>query len=119
MKKIESFLEVLKRESLFIDCFKCKEDVFLNFTEPLNEAIDIVFAVYANENYEGNAIVVYYDNRDDQYYEVNGSHCSCYGLENQWTPEVIDPMYLEQRILKGHFYDGNIIRERYLEFIKE
>lgn len=25
--------------------------------------------------------------KEDKLYEVHGSHCSCYGLEGQWSPE--------------------------------
>jgi hypothetical protein len=25
--------------------------------------------------------------KDGKLWEVNGSHCSCYGLEGQWQPE--------------------------------
>jgi len=51
---------------------------------PVTDA-DIVVAVYESESYEGNAFVLY--QKDGKLYEVNGSHCSCYGLENQWKPE--------------------------------
>jgi len=46
---------------------------------------EIVFATYDREDYEGAALVVF--RRDGVLYEVNASHCSCYGLEDQWKPE--------------------------------
>lgn len=36
-------------------------------------------------SYCGDAFVLF--ERDGKLYEVNGGHCSCYGLEGQWTPE--------------------------------
>lgn len=45
----------------------------------------ILFASYADGGYDGDATVVF--ERDGKLFEVNGSHCSCYGLEDQWIPE--------------------------------
>lgn len=46
---------------------------------------EVLLAVYIQESYEGAAFVLY--RRNGVLYEVNGSHCSCYGLEGQWKPE--------------------------------
>jgi hypothetical protein len=46
---------------------------------------EILWAAYETPCYEGYAMVVF--KRDDKLYEVNGSHCSCMGLEGQWSPE--------------------------------
>jgi len=43
------------------------------------------FAAYSTPAYEGYALVVF--ERDGLLWEVNGSHCSCMGLEGQWQPE--------------------------------
>lgn len=45
----------------------------------------IIFAAYGTPSYEGYAFVVY--EQDGQLFEVNASHCSCFGLEDQWAPE--------------------------------
>ena len=45
----------------------------------------IFYAVYEAPSYEGWAWVLF--ERDGKLYEVSGSHCSCYGLEGQWSPE--------------------------------
>jgi len=45
----------------------------------------ILYADYTYESYSGSAFVLY--EQDGKLYEVNGSHCSCYGLEGQWEPE--------------------------------
>lgn len=46
---------------------------------------DILVASYAAGNYDGAAFVLF--RKGDKLYEVNGSHCSCFGLEDQWEPE--------------------------------
>lgn len=59
------------------DDFKVADDF------PTDE--QIIYAHYEAEGYEGSSFVLF--ERDGKVYEVNGSHCSCYGLEGQWTPE--------------------------------
>lgn len=46
----------------------------------------ILHAVYNTEPYEGSAFVLF-KGKGGKLYEVNGGHCSCYGLEGQWKPE--------------------------------
>jgi hypothetical protein len=46
---------------------------------------EVLIAIYTYEDYWGSAFVLF--ERDGKLYEVNGSHCSCYGLETQWEPE--------------------------------
>lgn len=46
---------------------------------------EILVAEYTYEDYSGSALVLY--ERGGRLYEVQGGHCSCYGLEDQWSPE--------------------------------
>jgi hypothetical protein len=46
---------------------------------------EIIIADYTYEDYSGAAFVLY--EQDGKLFEVNGSHCSCHGLEGQWDPE--------------------------------
>ena len=46
---------------------------------------EILVALYDGGSYDGLAFVLFH--RDGKLYEVHGSHCSCYGLEGQWSPE--------------------------------
>ena len=47
---------------------------------------EVIFAAYGGGGYDGTAIVVW--ERDGKLYEMNGSHCSCYGLdESMGGPE--------------------------------
>jgi hypothetical protein len=56
----------------------------------------IVFASYGGGSYDGDAMVVY--ERDGALYEVNGGHCSCYGLEGQWKPDETSREALRMRL---------------------
>lgn len=51
---------------------------------PISDA-DVIVAAYGGGAYEGAAFVLF--KHDGKLYEVNGSHCSCFGLEGQWNPE--------------------------------
>ena len=80
----------------------------------------ILLASYGYENYEGSAFVLF--ERDGKLYEVNGSHCSCYGLseqsysgleytDTQWQPEETTLESLRHRLEEGKLgkesYYGN------------
>ena len=75
----------------------------------------VFFATYdLSEAYSGAAGVVWYD--AGKYYLLQGSHCSCYGLEETgWTPEEFDSKelflkYLEKvKYISGmkYSYDGS------------
>jgi hypothetical protein len=56
---------------------------------------EIIYAVYDRPDYEGWAQVIFV--RDGKLYEAHGSHCSCYGLEDQWAPEETLPIALLSR----------------------
>lgn len=66
------------------------EDGFIDQWDLSNElkqeiaALNIIIAAYEYECYSGDAFVLY--EKDGKLYEVNDSHCSCFGLQN-WEPE--------------------------------
>lgn len=49
---------------------------------------EYIYARYLYESYDGSADVIFY--RDGKWFYNGGSHCSCYGLEDQWEPEEVD-----------------------------
>jgi len=63
------------------------------------EDINILFASYTYEDYSGDAFVLF--EKNGKLYEVNGGHCSCYGLEGQWEPEETTLEAIEHRLTKG------------------
>ncbi len=73
------------------------------------EGATVLLASYTYEDYSGDAFVLF--ERGGKFYEVNGSHCSCYGLSEssysgdtttQWQPEETTVEALRHRLEKGH-----------------
>lgn len=62
------------------------------------DSLDIICAAYNCETYEGDAFVLF--RKDGKLYEVNDSHCSCYGLQD-FEPEETTK---EALLLKGEDY---------------
>lgn len=67
----------------------------------------VIVAAYEYESYEGYAYVLY-RGTDGCLYEVNGSHCSCRGLEGQWAPEKTTTEALAMR--KGFWTSAEVQR---------
>ena len=57
-----------------------------NIDDPYLEGVEILLASYTYKYYVGDAFVLFL--KDGKLYEVNGSHCSCYGLEAKIIMEV-------------------------------
>ena len=93
---------------MLIDGFNNVQDIFDNFCpyteEDPNRDINILIAIYELPAYEGYAFVLF--EKDGQLFEVNGSHCSCYGLEGQWEPEETTLEALKYRIENGTLFYG-------------
>lgn len=66
------------------------------------QGINIIYAWYEYANYSGAAFVLF--EKGGELFEVNGSHCSCYGLEGQWGPEETSLEAIEHRIKNGDSY---------------
>jgi len=81
--------------SLSWENLKGKEALQKDFEFTLTDE-KIIFASYTYECYSGNAYVLF--KQDGKLYEVFGSHCSCYGLEDQWKPEELNFDYIPERI---------------------
>lgn len=73
------------------------------------EGVTVLLASYGTPSYEGYAFVLF--ERGGKLYEVNGAHCSCYGLEGQWEPEETTVETLRHRLENGALgsssYDEN------------
>lgn len=66
---------------------------------------EVLLASYTYADYEGDAFVLF--RKGDKLYEVNGGHCSCYGLEGQWEPEETNVEALRHRLENGNLgYEG-------------
>jgi hypothetical protein len=60
----------------------------------------VVFAGYECPGHEGYADIIFV--REGKFYHVQGSHCSCYGLENQWLPEEMPLLALRHIVETGY-----------------
>lgn len=81
--------------------------------DPKYQGLDVLFASYCQGNYSGDAFVLF--RKDGKLYEVNGGHCSCYGLEGQWDPEETSIEALRKRLddgsLGAYDYCGNVFAD--------
>ena len=108
--------------SKYIGWFANKRDVEREFHLGENslDSVNILLAWYGGGDYDGAAFVLF--ERDGTLYEANGSHCSCYGLEDQWEPEETLVEALVHRIENGHlgrdaYYDEGCFGNDLLEIL--
>lgn len=87
---------------MYVGDFEDKQDVESQFELEAGELRDafILLAWYGGGCYDGSAFVLF--ERGGKLYEVNGGHCSCYGLEGQWDPEETSAEAIVHRITQGH-----------------
>lgn len=71
----------------FNNLFQNPQAIAQEFNTPFNPEHLILYADYCYEDYSGSAYVLGYNVRTETFFEVHGSHCSCYGLEEQWSEE--------------------------------
>ena len=94
-----------RRNKMYLENFSNLDDVLREFCVPKEDNnINVLLAVYTYEDYDGSAFVLF--ERNGVLYEVNGSHCSCYGLEEQWAPEETSVEALRHRIHDGNLGSG-------------
>jgi hypothetical protein len=91
---------------MFIENFKDVQDMADNFAVPVEtfDGMNILIAWYGYGSYCGASFVLY--EKDDKLYEVNGSHCSCNGLEQQWEPEETSWEALKWVLEEGSKFDS-------------
>jgi hypothetical protein len=88
--------------------FSDLRDVFQKFNVSASDVFPtergMLVASYNVEGYEGSAFVLF--RHKGVLYEVHGSHCSCYGLEDQWKPEVTSWKAIALRVKNDHSIYG-------------
>lgn len=103
-------------KAVYAGSFDSKSDVEKEFGASL-DGCNVLFAAYDTPSYEGYAWVLF--RKDRKLYEVNGSHCSCYGLEGQWDPEEVSKEALKHRIKEGHLgYAFGMVSEEVKKWLK-
>lgn len=101
--------------------WNCKEDVARDFSVDVEALGNVLFAWYGYGDYDGSAFVL--TEIDGKLYEVNGGHCSCHGLEDQWSLEETSVEALAHVLKEGYrfssYYEGGdearAALERYLK----
>jgi hypothetical protein len=96
------------------DSWSNENDVAKDFADNSVLDFNIFIAAYYQGSYEGSAYVL--AGKDGILYEVEASHCSCYGLEESWKPTVVTVEYLKNRLEKGRF-DGDEITNLVRQFV--
>ena len=84
--------------------FDDQANVLSAFREAANtlDGAELLYACYESYGDDGSAMVVF--RKDGKLFIVSGGHCSCYGLEDQWSAE---PITLEAlRTFKHDSYEG-------------
>ena len=96
----------------YLGDWDCREDLENDFEIKLNEDINIIVACYVN--YSGQAIVLF--ERNNKVYFVEGSHCSCYGLEGQWNEEEVNKEFINLKSSKGKWvYEYEKLNNEFIE----
>lgn len=77
----------MSADPAYVGGFADKEAILREFSIDSKElrGAKVHLAWYGYGYYDGEACVIF--ERAGKLYEVNGSHCSCNGLEGQWSPE--------------------------------
>jgi hypothetical protein len=75
------------RNDWFEQKYDCEKGEYKPYEYPAEFPTEdeLLFASYGGGSYEGDASIVW--KRDGKFYEAHGSHCSCYGLEGQFSAE--------------------------------
>ena len=95
------------QNSVYIDGWNGLEDMLIDFEIEASalEGFNIIVAAYdTSGSYSGDAFVLL--EKEGKYYEVNGAHCSCYGLEGQFNLEESAEEALKFRYDSDFSYGG-------------
>ena len=87
-------------ENVYVGNWSCLEDMLKDFCidKSVVEGFEVLYAWYEYEDYSGSAFVLL--KKGDTLYEVNGSHWSCYGLEEQFELEETN---IEALLKRQHY----------------
>lgn len=99
---------------MYQENFKNWQDVQSEFRTETPEPDEVILAYYETPGYEGSAFVAY--RNGDKYYIVEGSHCSCNGLEYSWYPEEYDSLDALKKVFERRdpYFLSDEIKKRIL-----
>ncbi|MDE2101752.1 MAG: hypothetical protein KGL39_31185 [Patescibacteria group bacterium] len=89
--------------SAYLENFSDRKSIEDAYQCEIPAEAEILLAWYGYGDYCGSSLVIF--RRNGELYEVNGGHCSCTGLEDQWEPEKTTTAALRTREFYDH-YDG-------------
>lgn len=114
--------------AVYINDWECEADMLRDFNikkEDLQNC-EVLFASYTYEDYTGSAYVLLHGN--GKFYEVHGSHCSCYGLsesdymgstKSQWEMEEVEIEAIARRLNAGWGSDDSTIKILLAEILEK
>ncbi len=56
---------------------------------------EFMVAQVNEDSYDGSSYFLVKNRETGEFFEVNASHCSCYGYEDQWQPKIASRVYLQ------------------------
>ena len=119
MKNLET---ILKQDPVYLHNWQTKNEVITAFDCPPEveqQPIRVLFASYGSDGFEGKAFVLF--ECEGKLFEVNGSHCSCFGLEGQFIPHETTIEALRHRLVNGTMgrddYSGNEFANELKQFL--
>lgn len=91
---------------LYLGSWSDKQDVARDFSIDVKALAKarVIIAWYGQGDYCGSAFVLF--SEGGKLYEVHGSHCSCMGLEGQWSEEETSIESLQHRLDHGYCFSG-------------
>lgn len=110
----------MKEFNPYLTNFATVDDIIREYEGTSREDLEgatILLAWYGYGSYCGSSLVLY--KKNDKLYEVNGSHCSCYGLEDQWRPEETSWAALAMRNLSSDDEGAGEAQELLTKLVEE
>lgn len=114
MKDLKTLLE---QTPVFLNDWSGVDSLVRDFEDEGVKNYNVLFASYSYANYSGDAFVLL--EKDGELYEVNGGHCSCYGLEGQFSPEKTDLKAIQYRLENGSMGSDDWCGNQYGSELKE
>lgn len=103
-------------ENVYCGDWECLEDMLNDFHIPKEvvEGYEVLYGWYEYADYSGSAFVLL--QKDGKLYEVNGGHCSCFGLEDQFDLEETS---VEALLKRNHYGVNPLTIKGLVDFLKK
>lgn len=98
--------EDVKMKEVYCGEFVDRNDMLMQFNidESALSGYKVLLAFYSYECYEGYAFVLLKKKKSKELFTVYGSHCSCYGLEDQFDMESASIEQIEKLHASDYYY---------------